>query len=58
MKIDTWNDEYSYLKVDSDIKHYQSYSNDLGTKICGNNVGDYPNTINVNFTHNSTTMSI
>ena len=58
MKIDAWSDEYSYLIVDSKIKNEAIYGNSPGTQICGLTNQDYSDKINVNFTHNSTTMSI
>jgi len=57
MRIDAWDNEHAYLIVDSLIIKDKIYYSG-GTQICGRLNSDYLDTIDANFTHNSTTMFI
>jgi len=58
MKIDTWDAEHAYLKVDSTIVSDTFYYYYEGVQTCGNSHPELPVSIDANFTHSASTMSI
>ena len=57
-KIDSWDNEIAYLKVDMKTVFSQNYEFE-GTQICGWNIyTDKADLINVNFTHSAPNMTI
>jgi len=59
MKIDSWDDAYGYLIVDSQIIDISIYNSTYGTSsICGLTTNDYSFPLDANFTHTSDSMTI
>ena len=60
MKIDSWDSEHAYLKVDSSVKSTYTFTSSSGSEnICGlSTYNDLAQVIDSNFTHSATTMTI